>query len=165
MKNLEIETILTEIISREERYSDALKELPSYYNFIKNISDNYSNNELEALQYLCEELGRNIQYDVLPSKSIKEYRIGVENTRDDRKNNIKIRVYYSKMLKLSNRDVCIESSQLRTETTTIPFYKYKYESVEPIYLKIDEICSRFEIANKEEIEDEIAEYTKVKREI
>lgn len=138
--------------------------MPSYDNFIKNISDNYSNDELEALQYLCEELGRNIQYDVLPSKATKEYEIGIENTRDDRKNNIKIRVYYSKILKLSNRDVCIESSPLRTETTTIPFYKYKYESVEPIYLKIDEICSRYKIVNKEEVENKIEEYTKVKRE-
>lgn len=164
MKNLEIEAILKEIIATKSRYSDILKELPSYNSFIKNISDNCSNDELEALQYLCEELGRNIQYDILPNKAVKEYSIAIDNTKDDRKNNIKIRVYHSKLLKLSNRDVCIESSPIRTETTTMPFYKYKYESVEPIYLKIDEICSRYKITNKQEVEDKIAEYTKVKRE-
>jgi hypothetical protein len=164
MKNLEIEKILKEIIATDERYSDTIKGLSSYESLINDISNNYSNDELEALQYLFEELGRNIQYDILPNKTVKEYRVGIENTKDDRKNNIKLRVYCRKILKLSDKDKWFDTDNLHQETTIMPFYKNKYETIKPIYEELDEICFKFNITNKDEAENKIEEYTWMKRE-
>jgi len=165
MKNLEIECILQEIIKMTDNDSDALKELPSYDKLIADISNNYSNEELLALQYLCEELGRNIEYDIIRKKSTKEFRIGIENTKDDRKNNIKIVVYSNTVLNLPNKKEYLGTDRLNNETVIIPFHKNKYETIKPIYEELDSICYNYNIANKEEAEFKIEEYTGMKRQI
>lgn len=165
MKNLEIDNIIKEIIEIDERYSDTINELPSYKSLMNDLFNNYSNDELETLQHLFEELGRNIEHDILQKNAIQEYSVSIENTKNDRKNNIRFRVYCRKILKLSNKDKLLDVDNVSQESTSISFYKNKYETIEPIYQYLDEICSKFGIIDKEEAEKDIEAYTGMKRKL
>lgn len=163
MYNLNIEYILKEIMNSSKRDSLSFVELPSYKTLINDISNNYSNDEIEALRYLCDELGRNIQYEIMREKSITEYRIRVDFNKWDRKNNIQLDVSCEKYFVTSKERINTSSLRIRGEFITIPFYKSKYETIEPIYKKLDDICSRYEISNKDEIEKYIEEHTGMRR--
>jgi hypothetical protein len=163
MHNLNIENILKEIMSTENRDSISFEKLLSYKTLINDISNNYSNNEIEALRYLCAELGRNIESKIMKEKSMTEYRVRVDHTKYDRKNNIQFDVSCQQYLELTEKKIYTSSEKIKGEFISIPFYKNKYETIEPIYKKLDEICLKYEIVNKEEVEKRIEELTGIKR--
>jgi hypothetical protein len=144
------------------RSSDSFKELPFYKDLMKQINNEYSNDEIEALQWILQELGRNVEYETIKNRLSIDYKIDIDLTKDERRNNIQIRVFKILYLLLNDGTHKYMGHQLCSNGgyKLIPFYMKKKDTIKEIYKAFDKIANEFNIINRNEAIAKIQRLTK-----
>ena len=158
--------IIKEAIENRGRSSSDFEKLPFYNQLLENIDKEHTNDELEALQFIFEELGRNIAYELIPKRQATEYSLYIDNTRMNHKNTIQFRINEYDYLLLGNGEHRgIHSGVIYEDSLYLEFKKRDKDSVKNVYDEFKRLDDKYHFIRKEEALEKIAEITGLKGEI
>lgn len=156
---------MIEEINRTNQWdSDSFTKLSFYRPLMDSLDKEYSNDDLKALAYLLTELGRNVEYSVMRQRASIEYEVTVDVIRQNRMNHIEftpVRLNY--LLLGDGKHQLLSFNNEFGNAKVIPFYKYNYQMVAPIYDELERLDKIYHIVNKDEAIGKITELTGCER--
>ena len=158
--------IIKEAIENKDRSSSDFRKLSFYNQLLEDIDKGSTNDELEALQFIFEELGRNIAYELIPKRQLTEYSLYIKNPRMSHKNNIHFQINEHDYLLLGNGEHRgIHSGVIYEDNIYLEFKKRDNDSVKNVYDEFRRLDDKYHFIRKEEALEKIAEITGLKEEI